>query len=184
LCSAAAHADPDPALRLAYWLQALGRDRADRGLLRDRRARPPGPVAGLVAAALVATSPPLVTVTGALLSEPLGGLLPACGELAVTWALREGRLRLHALAGVVLAGAVLTRTDVLPGPPLVAAVVVLALRASRPSASAPTGDSRVPPCSRWPPSAGRRCLRRARCGPRPPRTCAATRCAGRMTSRQ
>ena len=142
LFSAAARVDPgDAGLRLAYWLQALV-GTALIAVCFAIAALAAGPVAGLVAAALVAVYPPLVTVTGALLSEPLGALLLASGVLALTWALRDGRLRFFALAGVLFAGTVLTRTDQLPAPPLVAAVVVLALwRTAGPRPAAAAGGA-------------------------------------------
>jgi 4-amino-4-deoxy-L-arabinose transferase-like glycosyltransferase len=65
-----------------------------------------GAWAGLVAAAVVATYPPLIAVTGDLLSEPLGALWLTAALLAL---LR----RRYALAGLLLAAAVLTRANLL-----------------------------------------------------------------------
>jgi hypothetical protein len=62
--------------------------------------------AGLVAAAVVATYPPLVAVTGDLLSEPLGALW-------LTGALLALARRHHVLGGLLLAAAVLTRANLL-----------------------------------------------------------------------
>ena len=86
-----------------------------------------GPLAGLAAAAVVAAYPPLISLSGTLLSEPLGALLLAVGVLALAWALRGDRLAGFALAGALLGGAVLTRTDHLFGPPLAAIVLALML---------------------------------------------------------
>jgi len=72
-----------------------------------------GPLTGLLAAAVVAFYPPLISSSRDLLSEPLGALL-ATSALAVTvWAVRDpGRRRWRAvLAGVLLGLTVLTRAD-------------------------------------------------------------------------
>ena len=58
------------------------------------------PPAALAAAAIVATYPPLIAVTGDLLSEPLGALWLTAAFAA---------LNRPALAGVLLAAAILTR---------------------------------------------------------------------------
>ena len=65
-----------------------------------------GPWAGLAAAAVVATYPPLIAVTGDLLSEPLGALLLTASMLALV-------ARRPALAGALLGAAVLTRANLL-----------------------------------------------------------------------
>jgi hypothetical protein len=62
--------------------------------------------AGLVAAILVATYPPLIDATGDLLSEPLGALWLTAALLALA-------LRRPALGGALLAAAVLTRANLL-----------------------------------------------------------------------
>jgi len=114
-------------LPAAYWLQALV------GTLLIAvcfaiAALAAGPLAGLTAAALVALYPPFVTLSGSLQSEPLGALLIAMAILAVTWALlRDGRLRWWALAGLLFGATVLTRTDLILGPFIVAALAALAL---------------------------------------------------------
>jgi len=114
-------------LPAAYWFQALV------GTLMIAAcfgiaALAAGPVAGLVAAALVAFYPPFVTLTGSLQSEPLGALMIAAAMLAVAWALlRDGRLRWWALAGVLFGATVLTRTDLMLAPVIVAALAALAL---------------------------------------------------------
>jgi hypothetical protein len=82
-----------------------------------RRSR--GPLwAGLVAAAIVATYPPLIGATGDLLSEPLGALWLTAALLALA-------VRRPALGGALLAAAVLTRANLLVLIPVL--VVVLAL---------------------------------------------------------
>jgi 4-amino-4-deoxy-L-arabinose transferase-like glycosyltransferase len=72
-----------------------------------------GSLAGLLAAAAVAFYPPLISASGDLLSEPLGALLATSGLAATVWAIRDpGRWHWRAvLAGVLLAGTVLTRAD-------------------------------------------------------------------------
>ena len=74
--------------------------------------------AGLVAAAIVATYPPLVDATGDLLSEPLGALWLTGALLAVA-------RRRYAAGGVLLAAAVLTRAN------LLVLIAVVALAAGR-----------------------------------------------------
>ncbi|HEX8101586.1 MAG TPA: glycosyltransferase family 39 protein [Solirubrobacteraceae bacterium] len=119
--------DDDPDFPVAYYLQALVATLLI-AVCFAIAAVAAGPLAGLIAAALVAFYPPLITLTASLQSEPLGALLVALGVLAATWALRrDGRLRWWALSGALFAAAVLTRTDLLLGPPLVAAVVGLVL---------------------------------------------------------
>jgi len=114
-------------LPAAYWLQALA------GTLLIAvcfaiAAVAAGPVAGLLAAALVAFYPPFVTLAGSLQSEPLGALMIAGAMLAVAWALlRDGRLRWWVLAGLLFAAAVLTRTDLMLAPMIVAALAAMAL---------------------------------------------------------
>ncbi len=76
--------------------------------------------AGLVAAALIAVYPPIVKITGDLLSEPLGALLLATGTLFFVLAADYGRggglMKANlwfALSGLTLGLAVLTRADYL-----------------------------------------------------------------------
>ena len=73
-------------------------------------------VAGLVAAAVVATYPPLIEATGDLLSEPLGALWLTAALLALA-------RRRFALAGLLLAAAVLTRANLLVLIPVVAVML-------------------------------------------------------------
>ena len=123
--------DRSPDLGAAYWLQAVV-GTATIAACFGIGALAAGPVAGLIAAALVAFYPPSVALTRTLQSEPLGALFAALAVLAAAWALRrDGRARWWALSGVLFAGAVLTRTDLLLGPPLVAGVVGLVLLATR-----------------------------------------------------
>jgi 4-amino-4-deoxy-L-arabinose transferase-like glycosyltransferase len=72
--------------------------------------------AGLVAAGVVATYPPLIAVTGDLLSEPLGALWLTAALLALA-------RRRYALAGLLLAAAVLTRANLLVLIPVVAVLL-------------------------------------------------------------
>ena len=76
--------------------------------------------AGLVAAALIAVYPPIVKITGDLLSEPLGALLLTTGMLLFVLAADYGRggnlvkaNLWYALSGLALGLAVLTRADFL-----------------------------------------------------------------------
>jgi hypothetical protein len=82
-----------------------------------------GPVAGLVAAGLVAFYPPLVRTTGELLSEPFGALALTLAVLALVAARRSGRRLLLAGGGALLGVAVLARGDLLVA--LLACPVVL-----------------------------------------------------------
>ena len=87
-----------------------------------------GPWAGVAAASVVALYPPLVLVTGDLVTEPLGALalVGAIGGLA--WAWRAPRWPRFAAAGALTALAVLVRADLLVLPLVLAAVVALSLR--------------------------------------------------------
>ncbi len=76
--------------------------------------------AGLIAAALIAVYPPIVKITGDLLSEPLGALLLATGMLFFLLATDYGRSSnlmkanlWYSLSGLALGLAVLTRADYL-----------------------------------------------------------------------
>jgi 4-amino-4-deoxy-L-arabinose transferase-like glycosyltransferase len=88
-----------------------------------------GPWAGFVAGLIVATYPPLIGATGDQLSEPLGAFLLACAFLALALAIkRERRWWLYAAAGALFGLTILTRTDLLPVPFLIAgAMIALAL---------------------------------------------------------
>lgn len=92
-----------------------------------------GPWAGVGAAAAVALYPPLVVITGDLVSEPLGALTIALAILALAWAWRGpptwGRF---ALAGGALGVAVLVRADLLVLPIVLAALVAVSTRAWKP----------------------------------------------------
>jgi hypothetical protein len=80
--------------------------------------------AGLLAAAAVASYPPLISASGDLLSEPLGALLVTGALAATAWSLRRpGRWPPAALAGALLGATVLTRAD-LALVPLIALLVV------------------------------------------------------------
>jgi 4-amino-4-deoxy-L-arabinose transferase-like glycosyltransferase len=104
-----------------------------------------GAWAGLAAALVVATYPPLIAVTGDLLSEPLGALLLTAALAALAWAESDSRRRAPpgdhpapaagrrsarlVASGVLLGGAVLTRANLLVVVPAV--VVALARRDRR-----------------------------------------------------
>jgi hypothetical protein len=124
-----------PDIPAAYWVQwlagtaliplvsllavaAASGEPPGRAAWRDElAAAPPRAVlAGLVAAALVAAYPPLIEATGDLLSEPLGALWLTASLLALA-------RRRYALAGLLLAAAVLTRANLLVLIPVVAVLL-------------------------------------------------------------
>ena len=86
-----------------------------------------GAVAGVVAAGAVAFYPPLIRAGGDLLTEPLGALMLTVALIAVVLALRRPSLRSGAVAGALLALAVLVRADLLFLPFALAAVVAIVL---------------------------------------------------------
>jgi 4-amino-4-deoxy-L-arabinose transferase-like glycosyltransferase len=86
-----------------------------------------GPWAGVAAAAGVALYPPLVVITGDLVSEPLGALTGALVILALAWAWRAPAPWRFAAAGVATGVAILVRADLLVLPFVLAAVVALTL---------------------------------------------------------
>ena len=119
--------DRDRDLPAAYWFQALVGTLTILAAF-GIAAVAAGSIAGLLAAALVAFYQPFWILSGSLQSEPLGTLLLALAMLAVVWALRrDGRLRWWALAGALFGLAILTRTDLILAPAIVAAVAALAL---------------------------------------------------------
>jgi 4-amino-4-deoxy-L-arabinose transferase-like glycosyltransferase len=79
-----------------------------------------GPWAGLLAGAIVGTYPPLIGATGDQLSEPLGAFLLLAAFVALALALKRRRAWWYAAAGALLGLAILTRTDLLPVPFLIA----------------------------------------------------------------
>ena len=121
-------------IRSAYWEQALltTGTTALAALLAWLLA---GPWAGVAAAAIVGTYPPLIGATGDQLSEPLGAFLLIGAFTALAWAVKRcrppggglGPWR-WAASGALFGLAILTRTDLLPLPFLlagIAAVIVL-----------------------------------------------------------
>jgi hypothetical protein len=80
---------------------ATGRDEVDAGRL------------ALVAATLVAIAQPLVTGSISSDSQALFGVTVLGGVLAVEWALRTGRRRDMAVAGLILGAGLLTRNETL-----------------------------------------------------------------------
>jgi len=119
--------DRDRDLPAAYWFQALVGTLTILAAF-GIAAVAAGPIAGLLAAALVAFYQPFWILSGSLQSEPLGALMLALAMLAVAWALcRDGRLRWWALAGALFGLAILTRTDLILGPAIVAAVAAFVL---------------------------------------------------------
>jgi 4-amino-4-deoxy-L-arabinose transferase-like glycosyltransferase len=121
-------------IRSAYWEQALLTTGTTllAALLAWSLA---GPWAGVLAAAIVATYPPLIGATGDQLSEPLGAFLLVAAFLALARAVRRRGAWRFAAAGALFGLAILTRTDLLLVPFLIAAggiaVVVWRARAWR-----------------------------------------------------
>src|SRR3954466_11102652 len=114
---------PTHDLRLSYWSNALvGTLLIPVVFLLGLLAAPKrwGPWVGLGAAFLVAIYPPYVVMGGQLLAEPLGTLCLAGGLVALLAAWQRPDRRLFALAGVLLAGTILTRTDLILVPAILA----------------------------------------------------------------
>jgi 4-amino-4-deoxy-L-arabinose transferase-like glycosyltransferase len=87
-----------------------------------------GPWPAVVAAAGVALYPPLVVITGDMVSEPLGALTLALVVLALVWAWRAPSPWRFAFAGALTGAAILVRADLLVLPAVLAVVVGLSLR--------------------------------------------------------
>lgn len=87
-----------------------------------------GPLPGLVAAGVTAAYPPLVIVTGDLMSEPLGAFALACAMAAIVWAMQGHVLRRYGLAGSLLGAAILVRADLLFLAPLLGILLVVGRR--------------------------------------------------------
>jgi 4-amino-4-deoxy-L-arabinose transferase-like glycosyltransferase len=89
-----------------------------------------GPWPAVAAAAVVALYPPLVVITGDLVSEPLGALTIALVLVALGWAWRAPppAARRFALAGLLTGAAILVRADLLVLPVVLALVIALTLR--------------------------------------------------------
>lgn len=84
-----------------------------------------GPWAGLIAGLIVATYAPLIGATGDQLSEPLGAFLLISAFTVLALAIRRRtRLWLYAAAGALFGLTILTRTDLLPVPFLIAGAMV------------------------------------------------------------
>jgi hypothetical protein len=113
----------------AYWTQALvGVALIVAVFLLVRLLAGPWP--GVVAAACVALYPPLVVVSGDMVSEPLGALTIALVMLALAWAWRAEPPApwRFAVAGALTGVAILVRADLLILPFVLAFVVALTLR--------------------------------------------------------
>jgi 4-amino-4-deoxy-L-arabinose transferase-like glycosyltransferase len=106
-------------IRAAYWEQAV-LTTATTGLAIALAWIVVGPWAGLLAGAIVGTYPPLIGATGDQLSEPLGAFLLLAAFVALALALKRRRLWWYAAAGALLGLTILTRTDLLPVPFLIA----------------------------------------------------------------
>src|SRR3954452_12244035 len=118
---------PTHDLRLAYWAQTIvGTALIPVVFLLGLLAW--GRIVGLGAAALVAIYPPYVVMGGQLLAEPLGTLCLAGGMAALLAAWQRPQRRLFVLAGVLLAGTVLTRADLILTPAILAVLTAWFLR--------------------------------------------------------
>jgi 4-amino-4-deoxy-L-arabinose transferase-like glycosyltransferase len=108
-------------IRAVYWQQALitTGTAALAALLAWMLA---GPWAGVTAGAIVGTYPPLIGATGDQLSEPLGAFLLIAAFVMLALALRRRTPLTFAGAGVLFGLAILTRTDLLAVPFLIAGV--------------------------------------------------------------
>ena len=111
----------------AYWAQALVGVALIATVFALVRVLGGGPWPA-VAAAAVALYPPLIIITGDLVSEPLGALTIALAILALAWAWRAPSPWRFALAGAATGAAILVRADLLVLPFVLAAVVALGLR--------------------------------------------------------
>jgi 4-amino-4-deoxy-L-arabinose transferase-like glycosyltransferase len=113
---------PGYVIRSSYWEQALltTGTTALAALLAWLLA---GPWAGVIAGAIVGTYPPLIGATGDQLSEPLGAFLVLLAFVLLARAVkrRAGPWGWSAV-GAAFALAILTRTDLLPLPFLIAAI--------------------------------------------------------------
>jgi 4-amino-4-deoxy-L-arabinose transferase-like glycosyltransferase len=122
-------------IRAAYWEQALltTGTTALAILLAWILA---GPWAGVLAGAIVGTYPPLVGATGDQLSEPLGAFLLLAAFTALALALKRSRRRWYVAAGALFGLTILTRTDLLPVPFLIAGlgglILLVRTRSRRP----------------------------------------------------
>src|SRR3954470_14749320 len=118
---------PTHDLRLAYWSQALvGTALIPVVFLLGLLAW--GRIVGLGGPFLVAISPPYVVMGGQLLAEPLGTLFLVGGLAALLAAWRTPDRRMLALAGLLLGATVLTRTDLILVPGILAVLTAWFLR--------------------------------------------------------
>ncbi|HEX6021535.1 MAG TPA: hypothetical protein VFZ00_06030 [Solirubrobacter sp.] len=109
-------------IRSVYWLQAVVTT-ATTALAALLAWILVGPWAGVLAGAIVGTYAPLIGATGDQLSEPLGACLLAAAFVALALAVkRSAPWWGWAAAGVLFALAILTRTDLLAAPFLIAGI--------------------------------------------------------------
>ena len=111
----------------AYWAQAV-MSTVTLALVFALGALLGGAVAGLIAAGVLAVYPPIISMNGSLLSEPLGAALATGAALLLVMALRARSWRVMALAGGVFGLLILTRTDFLLALPLLALSIGLLCR--------------------------------------------------------
>jgi 4-amino-4-deoxy-L-arabinose transferase-like glycosyltransferase len=106
-------------IRSAYWEQAL-LTTGTTALAIVLAWLLAGPWAGVLGGAIVATYPPLIGATGDQLSEPLGAFLLLAAFTALALAVKRRRKRWYLAAGALFGLTILTRTDLLPVPFLIA----------------------------------------------------------------
>jgi hypothetical protein len=109
----------DADIRSAYWEQALITTGTTALAIAARLDRSPG--RGRASSrAIVGTYPPLIGATGDQLSEPLGAFLLMAAFVALALALQAKATGWYAAAGALFGLTILTRTDLLPVPFLIA----------------------------------------------------------------
>ena len=113
---------PGHGLAGAYWLQALAGTALILVVFALARVLA-GTGAGLAAAAIIAIYPPLVRLSGELLSEGLGSLLLASATLCAVAAVKRPGVRLWAAAGALWGLTILTRADYVLAPLVIALLV-------------------------------------------------------------
>jgi 4-amino-4-deoxy-L-arabinose transferase-like glycosyltransferase len=106
-------------IRAVYWQQALVTT-GTTALAIVLAWTLAGPWAGLLGGAIAGTYPPLIGATGDQLSEPLGAFLLIAAFTALALALKRRRRWWYAAAGALFGLTILTRTDLLPVPFLIA----------------------------------------------------------------
>jgi 4-amino-4-deoxy-L-arabinose transferase-like glycosyltransferase len=108
-------------IRAVYWEQALITT-GTTALAAALAWLLVGPWGGLLAGAIVGTYPPLIGATGDQLSEPLGAFLLLAAFVALALAVKRRRTWWFAASGALFGLTILTRTDLLAVPFLIAGI--------------------------------------------------------------